>query len=107
MSGIGAIFHRNGQPVQQAEIDRMAQSLAMYGPERQTTALHGSLGFAYTHYSDVPESQFERQPLLGGNGRYVMVFDGRLDNRDELAESLTISKEELALLPDSGVAMRA
>ena len=106
MSGIGAVFHRDGRPAGRDEITRMARALAIYGPERQAISTAGSIAFAYTHFSNTPESRFEQQPLGGGGGRFMMVFDGRLDNREELAEQLGIGAPDLALLSDSAIAMR-
>lgn len=42
--------------------------------------------FAFGHalLRETPESVFEQQPMRSACGRYVMVFDGRIDNRDEL-----------------------
>lgn len=48
------------------------------------------------------EDRWERQPLAGG--RTVLMFDGRLDNREELAEALGIG---IAGVPDSGVVLAA
>jgi asparagine synthase (glutamine-hydrolysing) len=52
-----------------------------------------------------PEDLFEQQPLVFGN-RFVMLFDGRIDNRQELGEALNIEAGELQLMPDSMIAMR-
>jgi asparagine synthase (glutamine-hydrolysing) len=52
-----------------------------------------------------PEDLFEQQPLVFAN-RFVMLFDGRIDNRPELGEALSIAASELHLMPDSMIAMR-
>src|SRR5262249_40972442 len=46
-----------------------------------------------------------RQPVLFGN-RFVLLFDGRIDNRSELGEALGIPVSELLSLPDSAIALR-
>lgn len=107
MSGIAAIFNRDGRPVAREDIERVARALAIYGPERQTVRLMGPVAFAYAHFTATPESRGEQQPATGGGGRYSLVFDGRLDNRDDLAVALAIDGDEMRMLPDSAVAMRS
>ena len=45
------------------------------------------------------------QPLLFAD-RFVMLFDGRIDNRSELGDILGISTSELHSMPDSMIALR-
>src|SRR5262249_45815463 len=52
-----------------------------------------------------PEDHLEQQPLVFAD-RFVMLFDGRIDNRSELSDSLGISAPELHSMPDSMVARR-
>ncbi len=105
MSGIAVIFHRDGRPVPPADIERMARALTMYGPERQTVHLAGHVAFAYTHFTNTPEARGARQPVIGAGGRYTMVFDGRLDNREDLGRALGIAPDDLRLLSDGDLAM--
>ena len=51
----------------------------------------------------LPEDSFDRQPLIGGGGRYVMVADVRLDNRDELAAALDIPAAAAQGLCDAAI----
>ncbi len=51
-----------------------------------------------------PEDAFDRQPLCDAESGCVLVWDGRLDNRDELAAALEISAEQT---PDSALILRA
>jgi asparagine synthase (glutamine-hydrolysing) len=55
----------------------------------------------------LPEDAFDRQPLVGGDGRYVLVADVRLDNRDELAEALQIPRPQACRLCDAAVLLSA
>jgi asparagine synthase (glutamine-hydrolysing) len=54
-----------------------------------------------------PEDRYEQQPVASADGRLVLVSDGRLDNRPELADRLRISTHEAATLPDSTLILRA
>jgi asparagine synthase (glutamine-hydrolysing) len=83
----------------------MANVLKPYGPEQQKILIRGNAGFAFCLHRLTPEDIFERQPLFVAN-RFVMLFDGRIDNRSELAAALGIAAPELHSMPDSTVAFR-
>jgi asparagine synthase (glutamine-hydrolysing) len=106
MSGIGVIYHRDGRPVLRDDIERVARALTMYGPEKQTVRLMGPVAFAYTHFTNTPEARGQMQPVTGGDGRHTMVFDGRLDNREELGAELGLDLAALRMLSDATLAMR-
>ena len=55
----------------------------------------------------LPEDAFDRQPLIGGEGRYVLVADIRLDNRDELTEALRIPAPQARNLCDAAILLAA
>ena len=55
----------------------------------------------------MPEDAFDRQPLIGGEGRYVLVADVRLDNRDELTEALRIPAPQARTLCDAAILLAA
>lgn len=105
MSGIGAIFHRDGRPVERDDLERMSRSLAIYGPEKRAIKSDGAVGFAYTHFSNTAEARGAMQPLSARGGRITFVFDGRIDNREQLAEALSISASDLARMSDAALAL--
>ena len=83
----------------------MARSLAMYGPEKQQVLTLGPVGLAYTHYSDTLEARGAYQPLHSADGRYAWVFDGRIDNRGDLAGALGLEAAEARLASDAMLAL--
>lgn len=105
MSGIAAILYLDGRRASQADINRVVRPLSAYGPERQSTSLVGPVAFAYAQFSDTPETHGRRQPVTGGAGRFSMVFDGRLDNRDQLAVQLDLERHRLVVLSDAELAI--
>jgi asparagine synthase (glutamine-hydrolysing) len=105
VSGIAAILHLNGSAASQSEITRMANVLKPFGPDRQETLVRGNAAFAFCLHQLTPEDLFERQPLSSTN-RFVMLFDGRIDNRPELGDTLGMSSPELHSMPDSMIAFR-
>jgi asparagine synthase (glutamine-hydrolysing) len=105
VSGIAAIFHFDGSAVRQPEIERVGNVLKAYGPDRQKILTQGSAAFAFCLHRLTPEDSLERQPLLLAN-RFVLLFDGRIDNREELGQSLGVQASELGILPDGEIALR-
>jgi asparagine synthase (glutamine-hydrolysing) len=105
MSGIAAILNFDGSPVTPTEVERMANVLKPYGPDRQRTLVRRNAAFVFCLHQLTPEDLFEQQPLVFAN-RFVMLFDGRIDNRHELSGALNIAASDLHLMPDGVIAMR-
>jgi asparagine synthase (glutamine-hydrolysing) len=87
VSGILGIWNLDGRPAQKEEIADLRAALSGRAVDGQEFWTQGSVGFAYQHLRITPESVAESQPLLAPSGA-VIVFDGRLDNREELISSL-------------------
>jgi asparagine synthase (glutamine-hydrolysing) len=83
----------------------MANVLKPYGPDRQKILARGNSAFIFCLHQLTPEDVFERQPLVLAN-RFVMLFDGHIDNRSELSDSLGIAAVELHSIPDGVLALR-
>lgn len=104
MSGIAAVISLDGSGVPRTEVERMAKILQAYGPDRQKILTRGDAAFLFCLHKLTPEDNFEVQPLLFVD-RFVMLFDGRIDNRSELSKILSISTSELHSMPDSLIAI--
>ena len=105
MSGIAAILNLDGSPVSPSEVARVANLLKPYGPDRQKTLVRGNAAFVFCLQQLTPEDRFEQQPLVLAD-RFIMLFDGRIDNRLELGDTLNIAPNDLPLMPDSMIALR-
>lgn len=107
MSAFAAIFNLDGSPVDPGEIRSMIGAVAHRGPDGIGTWTSGSVGLAASLLKATPEADFETLPLVTENGRYALAFDGRVDNRAELARALKIDSNTLATVPDSALLMAA
>jgi asparagine synthase (glutamine-hydrolysing) len=105
MSGIAAILNLDGSPVAPTGVERMANVLKPFGLDRQKIVMRGNSAFVFCLHQITPEDLFEQQPLVFVN-RFVMLFDGRIDNRNELSAALNIPAADLPFTPDSSIAMR-
>jgi asparagine synthase (glutamine-hydrolysing) len=107
LSGIGAVFHKNGRPVLRDELNRLAGGLRPFGRAYQTIACLGPCGLAYAHAPNSPQSATDRQPVTSLSRALSLVFDGRLDNREELCGTLGISHADAVAWPDSRIALES
>lgn len=105
MPGIAAVLNLDGSAVADSQIEQLADALKPYGPDQQGSLIRGSAGFVSCLDYLTPEDRFDRQPLVLGD-RFIMLFDGRIDNRSELGETLGIGTNELDSMPDSLIALR-
>ena len=87
MSGFVGVWHPDGRPVQAGVVERMSRALAHRGPDGERIVTRGEWGVAHRHCWVTPEEVGERQPLEGPGGR-LLVWDGRVDNRDTLRPRL-------------------
>jgi len=83
MSGIAGIWNRNGEPVALALLESINQTLAHRGRDGQYAWSQGAVGLAYQQLRVLPEAATEAQPFVHPSGA-ITLFDGRLDNREEL-----------------------
>lgn len=83
MSGIAGLVCFDGKPVRRRELERVANALHQYGPDRSDILVENNIGFAHALMRTTPEDRFDRQPLRGASGALISA-DLRLDNREEL-----------------------
>ena len=88
MSAFAVIAHRDGSPVEAELLDRMIRALSARGPDGCDRLVRGWLGLAHQHFWTTPEEVGERQPLTAMPAEVLLVFDGRLDNREALLAAL-------------------
>src|SRR5687767_5768349 len=84
----------------------MLSAQARYG-FNQTVATVGNLALGIRLHPSLPEDTYDRQPLIGGDGRFGLVADVRLDNRDELSRALGLDRALLAEMADSNLLLLA
>lgn len=107
MSAIAALWRPEALTAPEAECAAMIAAQARYGPDAAATATLGgsALGRALTRM--LPEDTHDRQPLLGGDGRFLLVADVRLDNRDELTDQLDLPPSDRRYLADAALLLAA
>lgn len=90
MCGIAGIIHSDQQPVNQAELQRMIDTLNHRGPDASGVSSSGSVGFSHSRLSIVDLSG-GLQPMQSADGMLTITFNGEIFNHIELRAQL-ISK---------------
>src|SRR5690348_6421649 len=74
------------------------------GPQRRVRTCHAA-AFGTSIFKTVPEDRFDRQPIAVDDG--LFTADVRLDNRDELIESLGLDCSDARSHSDGWILSRA
>jgi asparagine synthase (glutamine-hydrolysing) len=78
----------DGKPIDPHDLEEARPVLAPYGPDSEGYICQGNFGVLYRAVHTTSESRRETQPHVSQSGA-VITWDGRLDNRKDLIESLS------------------
>lgn len=106
MTALAGVWNFTGRLGTSASTRRMLAAQRMYGPHGEALWDSGDIALGRALYELLPEDMHDRGPIEGG-GRYRLVADVRLDNRDALAKALGIETAEACTLPDAAFILRA
>ena len=87
MSVQAGIWNFDGKPVDLKVIADFSQALKREGPDGQSSYVDGPVAMLYHPFHTTIESRRETQPFFSRRG-FVITWDGRLDNRNELIADL-------------------
>ncbi len=101
MSALAGVWHPDGRPGAEEDCRRMLAAQAIYAPHGTRCWSQDGLALGRGLYRLLPEDRNDAQPLTGGGGRFALVADVRLDNREELAGLLGFSPQRAHGLCDA------
>jgi len=107
MSAIAGLIHLDNSRLDRDTLHRMQSLLAPYGRDAQHSWHQGCAGLTRTLLRITPEDSLDQQPLWHPGQQMAMVFDGRLDNRDQLVAQLEIEPGRAVHMADSELAFHA
>jgi asparagine synthase (glutamine-hydrolysing) len=107
MSGIAAIFHLDGRLADRGLITAMLDAVAYRGPDGLNSWIDGPVALGHAMLRTTPEARGESQPLVDERAGLALAMDGRVDNRDELTESLERQGLHLSGGTDAEIVLRA
>ena len=91
----------DGKPVDPKDLEQVRPVLAPYGPDGEGSICKNNVGLLYRAFYTTKESNLEHQPHISPSGA-IIIWDGRLDNRDdlirELADPFSSSSSDLAIV---------
>jgi asparagine synthase (glutamine-hydrolysing) len=85
----------------------MLAALHPYGPERQDCYSTDDVALGRGLFIATPEDAYDRQPLRSADGRFVVVADLRLDNREDLLAAFRLSGPDYRQQSDADLLMLA
>src|ERR1044072_9568561 len=93
MSAIGVIYSFEGDLVGETVLSELDHGVASLGPDDGAHLRSGPVGMVYRALHTTKESRREIQPLRSTAG-HILCWDGRLDNREEMASILRDDLQE-------------
>lgn len=93
MSVQAGIWNLDGAPVNRKLLDMMSMSLHKFGPDGEATFCDEQVGLLFRPFHTTAESRLEHQPHISAAGRVIM-WDGRVDNRDDLVPQLSFAEND-------------
>jgi asparagine synthase (glutamine-hydrolysing) len=103
MTALAGLWRYHGGPDTAADCSRMLSAQAMYGPDAVGQWSDGDIALGRQLMRLLPEDTFDRQPLHGAAGRFVLAADLRLDNREDLIATLQIPSVRAGKLCDADI----
>ena len=107
MSGIAGILYYNDAPVKAVQLDRMLDAMKACGAHSRQIYLDREVGIGQNILCIDPSAAQETMPLVHPNQRWVLVFDGRIDNRADLVSKLNIKQTASDLIGDGQLILAA
>jgi asparagine synthase (glutamine-hydrolysing) len=87
MSVQAGIWNFDGRPIDRKLLADISESLKHQGPDGESCHVDGSIALLYRPFHTTTKSRLEKQPYFSRRG-FILTWDGRLDNRDELIHEL-------------------
>lgn len=105
MTALAGLWSFGGRLDAAAGLMRMLQAQQVYAPDPPASWSDGRLALGRRLWKLLPEDRFDRGPQVSAAG--ALVADLRLENREELADSIDIGGADGRGLADSALLMKA
>jgi asparagine synthase (glutamine-hydrolysing) len=89
MGAVAGILHWTGAPIERVNLERMVRASAHRGPDGAASRIGDRAALAHLRFTTVAPGAGD-QPLVDPVRALWFVFDGRLDNREELIDRLDV-----------------
>ena len=108
MSGLVGIYYLvQKQAVISQKLHQMLNLLAHRGSDGVNIWHHENIGLGHRMLWTTPESLLETLPATDASGNLIITADARIDNRDELINSLELHQTPVEKITDSEIILAA
>ena len=107
MSAIAGVVCWNDGTRPAPACEAILARLNALGPHGSRRRIHDNACFGRALYALLPEDEYDRQPLIGASGRFLMAADIRIDNRNEVGTELALGGHSLDAMSDSDLLLAA
>jgi asparagine synthase (glutamine-hydrolysing) len=88
MCGIAGLINLNGEPVSPVILKKMTNAIAHRGPDGEGQWIEGNVGIGHRRLAIIDLSPAGHQPMITGDHRYVLSYNGEIYNYREIRSEL-------------------
>jgi asparagine synthase (glutamine-hydrolysing) len=88
MCGIAGLIHLNGESVSPVTLKKMTDAIAHRGPDGEGQWIEGNVGIGHRRLAIIDPSPAGHQPMITGDHRYVLSYNGEIYNYREIRTEL-------------------
>ncbi len=88
MCGIAGLINLNGEPVSPVILKKMTDAIVHRGPDGEGQWIEGNVGIGHRRLAIIDRSPAGNQPMITGDHRYVLSFNGEIYNYREIRTEL-------------------
>ena len=107
MCGIAGLIHLNGEPVSPVILKKMTDAIAHRGPDGEGQWIEGNVGIGHRRLAIIDLSPVGHQPMITGDHRYVLSYNGEIYNYREIRTELEAMGYWFRSQTDSEVVLNA
>lgn len=107
MCGIAGLINLNGEPVSPVILKKMTDAIAHRGPDGEGQWIEGNVGIGHRRLAIIDLSPAGHQPMITGDHRYVLSYNGEIYNYREIRAELEALGHWFRSQTDSEVVLNA
>ena len=107
MCGITGLINLNGEPVSPVILKKMTDAIAHRGPDGEGQWIEGNVGIGHRRLAIIDLSPAGHQPMITGDHRYVLSYNGEIYNYREIRTELEALGHWFRSQTDSEVVLNA
>ena len=88
MCGISGIVNLDGRPVVRETLQKMTDAIIHRGPDGEGHWVDGNIGLGHRRLAIIDLSPAGHQPMISGDGRFILSYNGEIYNFKELRKDL-------------------